>query len=291
MQTTSSHFLNDFIEYWNSVLQQWFKKTIEKKQQEYKIIYKKSTPLVAGVPEPMYNYMPEPYMGEPRNCSFVIVNYNCGGGDDRDPHIYRHCVHCKNSIPLSSTYVCTNGYSKYALPFPFLQDASWLKKHGLNYLNTYSGYKWWQSRKPWIDHIHDIIYNSKQDKESKLPFAIDLCPWHEKSWSNVKDLTKNPDIKKVVEDYVMNVIIEAIRNSDGKFAFFIGKRHVDLLKSFGFTPTTQKPRTEISAHKTRYYQVFTKQPDVKAIVTWIQGSNSVPSADFYAADKKYIQNI
>lgn len=71
--TTSNLCLNQFINYWDKVISDWFKGIIDTEQSAYGHLVNK-------------DYMPEPYIGNPMKCSFVVVNYNAGAGDSRDPH-------------------------------------------------------------------------------------------------------------------------------------------------------------------------------------------------------------
>lgn len=268
--------LDQFLDYWDRVIADWFKGNLDKDQQKYGHLLNKE-------------YMPEPYIGDPRNCSFVIVNYNAGAGDSREPHNYRPCADCNVDRKRLICYVKDNCYSKIALPFPFLMDDSDLKSQKWDWIMDYSGYKWWQQKKEWIENVTNAVKIPSM-KEKVMPFAIELCAWHSKSWSNTYDIIKNPELKKVVEEHVINVIKDAIDCSYAEFAYFIGKKHIPLLDSYGFKwKYGDTLNTKKSKGKNRFFAIY-KHPQSghKALVTWTIGSNSHPGRNFFKDEANMI---
>lgn len=264
---------NPFIKYWDDVINQWLGGTIDPCQKQYGHLVNIA-------------HMPEPYWGDPDNCSFVIVNYNPGGGQDRNPHTYYACVNCTNHIGLLSQYVKNNSYSQLAMDFPLLLDKSLL--HHKTWITTYGGYQWWQAKKPWITHLAKAAKVATPD-EGLMPFAIELCPWHNASWSNTQELYDNSHLKPVVKTYVSDVILAAIAASKAKFGYFIGRNHIPVLLTAGFVKIDPNPLQPILSSN-RWFQRFEYKPTgLRAIVTWTLGSNKHPGNGFWAFEQTLIK--
>lgn len=267
--------MEEFIRYWDKVIQDWFCDKIDTEQQHY-----------GDLVNP--NYLPEPYMGNPRQCSFVIVNYNAGGGDNRDPMICKDCVDCsKNTVSLIS-YVKNRSYNEVMTPFPFLLTKDELAKRGLKGIENYSGSKWWQAKKDWINHIAKVA-NVPTIDDGLMPFAIELCAWHSKSWSNTEILIKEP-LKAVVEKRVIDIIIKATKQSKAHFAYFIGKKHITVLEDFGFHHIGgDSKEAKDKKGGNRYFAIYQHEAsNTKAIVTWTIGSNTHPGRIFFNEEEKAI---
>lgn len=257
-----------FIEYWDEVIQDWFCGNIDAEQQHY-----------GKLVNP--NFLPEPYIGNPKQCSFVIVNYNAGGGDYRDPMIYKDCADCpKNSESLIS-YVKKRSYSEVMTPFPYLLTEENLTKRGLTGVEKYSGYKWWQAKKNWINHVAKAA-NVQSIDDGLMPFAIELCAWHSKSWSNTEILIKDP-LKAIVKERIIDIIIEATKQSKAHFAYFIGKNHIPVLEKFDFQHIGGDDKDDTcKKEENRFFAIYHhKVSKTKAIVTWTIGSNSHPGRKFF----------
>ncbi|MBR1801277.1 MAG: hypothetical protein IJ767_07305 [Bacteroidaceae bacterium] len=81
--------IDSFLNYWDDVIRRWFDEHIGEGEQTF--LDKKLLNLNCM-------HMPEPYWGNPHNCSIVIANYNPGGGADRNRHTYRECAWCPESL-------------------------------------------------------------------------------------------------------------------------------------------------------------------------------------------------
>lgn len=264
-----------FINYWDYAISDWLSYTIDPEQAAY-----------GSLLNP--DYLPEPYWGDPDNCSFVIVNYNPGGGNNLDPHTYRTCANSCCSIPSLIKYVKNQGYSKAALDFPLLQSSAALINKGWNWFLNYGGYIWWQRKRDWIKHLASVAKVPTID-DGLMPFALELCPWHSPKWPGPSLLIKDPLIK-VIRQRVINVMHYAICRSKGKFAVCIGKDFTDILPQFRFIPCSKaiRPISEVD----RFYQLFRhKVTDLPVLVTWANGSNRHPSSKFYAFEGTMISNI
>jgi hypothetical protein len=85
-------------------------------------------------------------------------------------------------------FVNDNNYSCFARKCPVFRDADDLNNNGLNWfpaeknMGGYEGYKWWQRKRGWLDHLVEAVCGKKDEKV--LPFGMELCGWHSKNWSN-----------------------------------------------------------------------------------------------------------
>lgn len=265
-----------FIRYWDEVIQDWFCDKMDTEQQYY-----------GNLVNPYY--LPEPYIGNPKQCSFIIVNYNAGGGDNRDPMIYKDCAGCPKNIESLISYVQKRSYSEVMTQFPFLLKEGNLEEMGLKGIEDYSGYKWWQAKKEWINHVAKVT-NVPTIDEGLMPFAIELCAWHSKSWSDTKILIKEEPLKAIVEKRVIDIIIKATKLSKAHFAYFIGKKHIPVLKKFGFHHIggdAENAKGEKGAN--RFFAIYHNEAsNTKAIVTWTIGSNSHPGRNFFNRERDVI---
>lgn len=264
-----------FIRYWDEVIQDWFCDKMDTEQQYYGDLVNS-------------NYLPEPYIGNPRQCSFVIVNYNAGGGDNRDPMIYKECTGCAKNLGSLINYVQKRSYSEVMTHFPFLLAKDELAKRRLRGIENYSGYKWWQAKKDWINHVAKVA-NVPTINEGLMPFAIELCAWHSKSWSDTKILIKEP-LKAVIEKRVVDIIIKATKLSKAHFAYFIGKKHIPMLEMSGFHHIGGDAEDAIGEKgANRFFAIYYHEASsTKAIVTWTIGSNSHPGRNFFNKERDAI---
>ena len=162
--------IEKYIRYWDNVVSNWFCGRIDEKQR-----------LFLDRDELKLNilHMPEPYWGDPENCSIVIANYNPGGGADRNRHTYHNCVNCSESF---INQVRNLGYSHVAKPFPIIDKPTetfdiehpcWWKEYG--------GRKWWLNKMEWLNIFETAIPDYKKEEGNK-PFAIEFCGWHSTNW-------------------------------------------------------------------------------------------------------------
>jgi hypothetical protein len=270
--------MNAFIKYWDEVIQEWFCDKMDTEQQHY-----------GELVNP--NYLPEPYIGNPGQCSFVIVNYNAGGGDNRDSMIYKECARCSKNIESHISYVQKRSYSEVMTQFPFLLTKDELIERELKGIESYSGYKWWQAKRDWINHVAKAA-NVPNIDDGLMPFAIELCAWHSKSWSDTEILIKEP-LKAIVEKRVIDIIIKATKLSKSHFAYFIGKKHIPVLEEFGFHHIwgdTEEVKGEKGTN--RFFAIYQQEvSNTKAIVTWTIGSNNHPGKSFFDKEEKVILEI
>lgn len=168
-------------------------------------------------------HMPEPYWGDPCNCSIVIVNYNPGGGTGMNQHTYRGTG---DSYPDNTMikYVNENKYSQLAKKCPILKDKTDLNER--SWFCGYEGWKWWDKKKKWIQHLEESIPKEKddsQDAKVSLPFCIDICAWHSRQWKNNKKVIfDNSKLKDSITKRFVTPLLYAIEKSDCHLAVCIG---------------------------------------------------------------------
>lgn len=198
----------DFIDYWDDVINIWLGKkdkipneytTVTKNDEESKLdveIEKEQAEWFNVTDKLRPIHIPEPYWGNPCNCSIVIVNYNPGGGTEMNPHTYRGKG---DSYPVDTMvkYVNENKYSQLAKDCPILKnEPSWFC--------SYEGWKWWDNKKQWIQHLEESILQEKDDSQDarvSLPFCIDICAWHSRQWkNNKKGIFRNSNLKKSITE-------------------------------------------------------------------------------------------
>ena len=168
-------------------------------------------------------HMPEPYWGDPENCSIVIVDYNPGGGEDMSLHTYKGTIGNGQYPPNTMIkYVNDNSYSQLAKDFPI-----WKKELSKNktWLGSYGGRdKFWLKKKKWAQHlVNNCVGEGIVDVEKCPPFAIELCGWHSPNWPNNTDVFKNDkDLRNTVSLRFVQPLLKAIENSKSQLAICIG---------------------------------------------------------------------
>lgn len=248
MDAQKCELQKNFIEYWDKVIDIWLGKNqggisvhADRKSDAStpgKYPFYKDTRLYVDIEIGQYPFfyneklrdllcpahMPEPYWGNPCECSIVIINYNPGGGTDMNPHTYKFTNGAPHptSFPPNTLieFVNRNCYSQLALDFPLWNsDAP-------NWIRSYGGYGWWQQKKKWIGHlVKDSVntdINTDINTEEVRPFAIELCGWHSKKWS--QDVFKNidPELQCSIKKHFILPLLKAIENSKTNIAVCIG---------------------------------------------------------------------
>lgn len=279
--------LREFIDYWDSIIDKWFYDVIDIDQKPF------FNTNFQGKYKFQDNYMPEPYWGNPFNCSIVIINYNPAGGDDSNSFTCRDCANCHKTRMVS--YVNQHKYSDLALPFPIFEKDS---NKCPDFLRKYPGREWWLEKKDWIDRL--VSFGDKQQKcgSTQKPFAIELCGWHSAKWSLnfYQRIIDDNCLKNSVITHFLLPLLAAIKKSDSHLGVCIGKQFDKILKLFGnevFVKdkdiyTLDKGYKPID--KERYYRVY-KICDEFIINTWSVGSNRHPSDEYKNFEEELINNI
>ena len=230
--------LKNFKDYWDGVIASWLEGEFDSKQEQ--ILSQERLNLSR-------NHMPEPYWGNPEECSIVIANYNPGGGADRNRHAYFNCADWEHTF---INEVKKSEYSKYsdvASGFPIIDEPD-LNKEIPAWWEDYGGSKWWRKKHDWLknsiinnEKLHSLLKNNINTTEiteikecgNKKPFAIEFCGWHSKSWPGnaCERLYKDKELQSIIDKYFINVLVEAIKCSDSKLGVCTGKQLYDLLIS------------------------------------------------------------
>lgn len=184
----------DFIDYWDEVVRQWL---INDADCSFTGVVEDQCQIIQAINGTIgknANYtlntkhMPEPYWGDPLKCSIVLLDYNPAGGPEPNRHT---TIDYKNGDEKGMSFikfVNDNNYSCFARKCPVFRDADDLNNNGLNWFSAeknmggYEGYKWWQRKRGWLDHLVEAVCGKKDEKV--LPFGMELCGWHSKNWSN-----------------------------------------------------------------------------------------------------------
>ena len=232
MAVLKNEKLNEFFNYWDGVVASWLKGE-EFDCDQQRILEKKWLNLSP-------KHMPEPYWGNPEECSIVIANYNPGGGTDRNMHVYLNCADWEHTFIKA---VKKSKYSDIALGFPIIDEPN-LNEPIPAWWEDYGGSKWWRKKHDWLKNsiinngkLHDLLVNHNIDttkiKEcgNKKPFAVEFCGWHSKSWPGnaCGKLYEDEQLKSIIDDYFIDVLVEAIRCSDSQLGVCTGKQLYDLL--------------------------------------------------------------
>ena len=266
--------MKKFITLWNNWIKSWMSSfsTFSKVNMG---VYGKYFPV---------DYMPEPYLGNPNNSSFVIINLNPGRG----------CCHSWHYLQsVSDTLinrVKTKTYSNIAFSFPYLRNQRSIK---LKNWELNGGRIWWKSKIDWINYIYCAAGLDCNIDDIK-PFAIELCAWHSPSWKlDTKKLCSGSLPSCIFYNCIIDIICQAIDKSKLKFGYCVGKAIGDVLCCHGFSDVTSsigcssRPITSIN----RSYRVLRDQHNRYVINTWAQGSNRYPAKNFWPEEKIIINAI
>lgn len=228
----------DFIKYWDEVVRQWldndadfnsFNGVAAEQSAVIKAIYENCK----GDPDYIINtmHMPEPYWGDPSNCSIVLLDYNPAGGSDPNCHTtIKYKDGDETGMKLIKYVKDDNCYSKFAKKCPVFRDEKYLKENGMSWFcakkekggkGGYEGYYWWQSKREWLDHLVEVTCGKK---DGKLPFGMELCGWHSKNWSS--NITWIDSCCEIINKRAIQPLFAAMKNSLGnspiKIAVCIG---------------------------------------------------------------------
>ena len=134
-----------FIDYWDDVIRQWlslnadvtsFKNDASEQSMVIEAI-NENCKNKKGVSNPNYkintNHMPEPYWGNPLECSIVLLDYNPAGGPDDNCHTtIGYKDDDKNGMKLIK-YVKDNSYSQFAQKGSVFRDEKDLNENGMGW--------------------------------------------------------------------------------------------------------------------------------------------------------------
>lgn len=265
--------LEEYVQHWDNKINKWFLSPNE---------------VVTDKDDFQYEYMPEPYIGNPYNPSSVILNFNPGIG------VCHSWMALKDVQGSLIHKVANSTYSKVFMDFPYLRDGESIE---LLHWDNSPGRKWWKERYKWIDHI---VNKTCGNNGGLMPFALELCPWHSAKWNSNKFIIKlenDDEFKQSVETNVISVFEEAIRKSHCPFGISIGKKFDDVLSIYGYDDVTKEyyQGTDKDGYKlipniNRYYRIFRKD-DINVLNIWHQGGNRIPSIKFWEKESNIVEEI
>ena len=156
-------------------------------------------------------FLPEPFLGDIKNNSAVIINKNPGSPLQNLQHYQTGSFIVNHNVHLN--------YSNFAREFPYLN----------NHQNNNGG-NWWNIRYNWINKM----INNKGINSQKFPFALEVCPWHSNYLAaNNLNLYHNDFI-----DYLNNMVIkpaeEANRHSQLGIILTIGNLFNQIFRILNF---------------------------------------------------------
>lgn len=220
MPRLKNHVLDKYIDYWDHVVANWFEGHA---YGDEPLWFKEAKTL-------NFLHMPEPYWGNPEDCSIVIANYNPGGGADRSRHTYLPCAGCSDSF---ISEVKNSSYSHVALPFPIINDPKNLLK-GFYWWKEYGGRKWWLDKLDWIKEAYRLLTGTEMKKN---PFVMEFCAWHCPSWTANKSMVDlyydkktgaiSP-LSKAIDEHFFKPLAAAIKASKCPCGICVGSQFQEL---------------------------------------------------------------
>ena len=278
--------MEDFIKYWDEVLGYWVENGNVHPSEEYWDMQK-----IGLYPE----LMPEPYIGDPYNCSLLIMNYNPGAHDydlstEEGMKDYRKDAvhHSGLDDPQRMCHYYARNYRERVRAGGYLgrgvdpmYDTSCLTK---------GGKCWWCKR---LDWFKELVPHS-----DKLPFAIELCGWHSHEWGGVKF---TPELLARLKSLLAPAIEEAIKNSDLGIGICIGTQWSSIvLPAFGYKDVTGEVMGLDNYKRgwkplvgTRSYCILRNDNGTYILNTWKSGFGNmdVPKPEFREVEREIIDKI
>lgn len=219
--------IQDYLDYCDSFTGQWVNNDASLQESDpFLSLQVKGDGLLT---DKYFDTMPEPFWGNPDNCSMVMINLNPAYKEGHETLFSRE----------KTKHLCPNGYSAFAKSFPILDKNSYNPE----------GKKWWEGRKQYIDNLVSAYPNKKNCEERRRPFAIEICPWQTGNWGETRiNIGASPGICNHIGKTVIAPAVYAIEHSQVDFALAIGKPIMDALIEYGFKvikswgPATDDPR-------------------------------------------------
>ncbi len=131
-----------------------------------------------GLPDLRYEYIPEPYYGDPDSCSAVVININpgCSTPVEFTKSIINVNMPC--TMMYDFCHVINRVYSRFQKKYnPFTCDYS-----------IVPGVDWWRDNRvgyiEWLIKEVGMLKDQPIERIDRTPFALELCPFHSKSALN-----------------------------------------------------------------------------------------------------------
>lgn len=255
--------MKEYIEYWNDFMANW----IEHPDEMFNKDLLKIKHSERNGKQLVYDFLPQPYLGNPYECSAITLNLNPGGLIDSRKHPNGYFVEeLKNS----------KNYFEYAKEFPQLKKNS----------------PFWNNQINWINRLVD-----QETENNKLPFAIEICHWHSEKWKNFA--LDDDELIDYFEKMVFDIIDIVIKNSSLKTVLSIGKQYTEIYKKLAFEKLLEIsnenykdfnlnfPLNKQNKPSNRVYTLWQSKTGTKYLNTYTV-SNKPPSSDWLEIDKYLI---
>lgn len=281
MAVLKNKTLNDFFIYWDGVIASWLEEKFAFEQQlsqdaskQELEIQKQEQILGQEWLNLSRNHMPEPYWGNPEKCSIVIANYNPGGGADRNRHVHFKCADWEHTF---INEVKKSKYSDVASGFPIIDESNPNDLESApEWWEDYGGSNWWLNKKKWLEEYIIPAFENAENIKKKKPFAIEFCGWHSVSWPSgaCAKIYKNEVLKPVIDKCFIDVLIDAIKQSESKLGVCVGAQFYHMFISKGMTPISYK-NTDSPKYDLHLFEIN----NAKILSIWGAGYNRFPNID------------
>ena len=279
--------MNDFLKYWDEVLAYWV---------EYGEVPASESCWDFEKIGLYCELMPEPYIGNPADCSVVILNYNPGAAKydlrtQEGVEMYRKDAvhHSRLDDPEAMCHHYARDYRERAFAGSYLGKGV-DPKYDTSGLHP-KGKQWWEKR---LDWFRELVPESK-----KLPFALELCGWHSYKWENIKYDEK---LLNRLKEVLAPVIDEAIKASDLGIGLCVGAQwSAQVLPAVGYRDVTAEVMGLTDYRRgwkplggQRNYCIMRNDNGTYIINTWLSRAFNmmrVPSEEFRSVEKDIINRI
>lgn len=228
---TDDDVLNGYLDYWDKTIEKW-------------LAGSSSDPLHGCGDDPFLrnvrrfvqpDLMPEPYWGDPTNCSIVIANLNPGRGNDFD-RLHPGNAHEESVVWLEKLVREKKSYRAVAESFPLLLADDELEKElgPGEKLHDYGGRHWWRyqsGRIQWAEYMWHRV--AKEHKTPFRPFAMELCGWHSSGWNQGPSNAVAAN-GVLFRKLVLRPLIEAVKRSDVRLGLCCGADWSRILRDKRF---------------------------------------------------------
>ena len=166
------------------------------------------------------DYLPEPYYGDPDNCSAVVLNINPGSSSSNEATKLWNNRSFANTLMYEFSNTFSSKYSDFQKVYSPFAAPNWVP-----------GVQWWKdNRNDYIKRVVQLYHTHKGTlgKTGTTPFAMELCPLHS---NNVQGI--NFTLKGLRSIYMANVIAPAAiitKTSDIPFGLGFASSICNLLQ-------------------------------------------------------------
>lgn len=230
----------------------------------------------------LFDVMPEPYLGNPRECSYVIMNLN--------PGQYIEELQNAHNGRFQKIGNAIDEYSKFAVNFPYLIDKYCTESDGA----IYKGNQWWKKRDEYFKRI--LRTNGSSSENLKKPFSLEICPWRSRSIGDIRLLSTENGILYL--NTIFDIASLAANSAVTKIVFTIGKYYYSIFKNMKINGEVRfHELATIDNKNSKNSIVFPKNKsgdyikrtisiwndvhnNIRYFNTFAQGSNTIPSNKF-----------